>query len=415
MAPHLARPLAPYSFLQTARVEVSISEISYIALVRRIGRELSRNAPLEERQMSRSIFMRRWTGAALLLLLLTPAIFNARAADQQTDFTIDARSRKDVIANTLKILRERYVFPDVAKRMEEAIRGRVQRKEYDNVTSAKAFAKLLTDHLREVSHDKHIVVESSVAPIPERKNVEQTAQDREKDRARVRREESLGNYGFHKLERLSGNIGYMDMSAFYHAEFGGETAAASMAFLSNTDALIIDLRDNDGGRPDMVALLVSYLVDEPVELTGIYWRKDDRVQQSWTLPYVAGKKYLGKNVFILTSKEGTVSAAEALVYNLKILKRATIVGETTAGAANPGGMARVTEHFSMFVPTGRAYHPITRSNWEGVGIKPDIEVPASTALKTVHIEALKRLEASSRDEGQKQTLRGLIQAREKQQ
>ncbi len=353
---------------------------------------------------------------ATVIISLSPFIVITEAATNQTDFTIDARMRSEIIEKVLRILNERYVFPAVAKQMEDAIREGVRRKEYDDTTSANTFAKLLTYHLREVSHDKHIIIESSFDSIPESNEVEETPQDREIARARKRQEESQINYGFDKLEILSGNVGYLDMSVFCPAEFGGETAVAAMAFLNNTDALIIDLRDNDGGSPDMVALLTSYLFDKgPIHLTGIYWRKDNRIQESWTLPYLPGKKYVGKNVYILTSKDGTSSAAEAFVYNLKILKRAIVIGETTAGAANPGGTIRLNEHFTIFVPTGRAFNPITKSNWEGVGIPPDIEVPAATALKIAHIEAIKAIESSTLDQARNKYLRRLITAEEKKQ
>ena len=164
----------------------------------------------------------------------------------------------------------------------------------------------------------------------------------------------------------------------------------------------------------MVALLISYLVEQPTQLTGIYWRRDERIQESRTVEIPAGLKYLGKKVYVLTSNDGTVSAAEAFAYDLHLLKRATLVGETSAGAANPGGMVRLTEHFRMFVPTGRPVSPISGTNWEGVGVKPDIEAPARDALKLAHLDALRTLESASQDGERKSYLRSVIEAVEKQ-
>jgi C-terminal processing protease CtpA/Prc len=200
------------------------------------------------------------------------------------------------------------------------------------------------------------------------------------------------NFGFEKVERLDGNIGYLDLRGFFDAEAAGETAAAAMNFLGNTDALIIDLRQNGGGSPAMVSLLCSYLfAGERKHLNDLAWRgpEGERVEQWWTLPHVAGKRYSDKDVYILTSKR-TFSAAEEFTYNLKALKRATVVGEVTGGGAHPGGGQPINDHFAIWVPQGRAINPITKTNWEGTGVKPDTEVPANQALTTAHLAALKK-------------------------
>jgi len=200
------------------------------------------------------------------------------------------------------------------------------------------------------------------------------------------------NFGFEKVERLPGNVGYIDLRGFQPAQFGAETVVAAMNFLANTDALIIDLRRNGGGEPAMVALISSYLFGpEPVHLNDLYFRPDNSTRQWWTLPYVPGKRYgEKKEVYVLTSNR-TFSAAEEFTYNLKNLKRATIVGETTGGGAHPGGPRRINEHFGIWVPSGRAINPITKTNWEGTGVKPDVDVPADQALKVAHIAALKKV------------------------
>jgi hypothetical protein len=176
-----------------------------------------------------------------------------------------------------------------------------------------------------------------------------------------------------------------------HPEVAAEPAAAAMNFLANTDALIIDLRQNGGGGPQSVVLLCSYLFDKkPVHLNDLYWRKGNRTEEFWTLKEVAGKRYLGRDVYLLTSRR-TFSAAEEFAYDLQNLKRVTIVGERTGGGAHPGGGVPVAEHFVVFIPSGRAINPITKTNWEGIGVKPDVEVAADKALETAHQLAIKKL------------------------
>lgn len=306
------------------------------------------------------------------------------------DRTIDARERTEVIEGALTQLERAYVFPDVAKKMSAAIRARVERREYDDITSAQAFAKTLTDHLREVSRDKHLRVLYSATPLP--REAQEPSPD---ERARFVENARRANFGFERIERLPSNVGYLNLRGFSGMPEAGETAIAAMNFLANTEALVVDLRQNGGGAPAMIGLISSYLFDEEVHLNDFYWRESDSTRQFWTSPHVQGRRYGGqKPVFVLTSSR-TFSAAEEFTYNLKNLKRATIVGETTGGGAHPGGVRRITDNFGVWVPTGRAINPITKTNWEGVGIEPDVKVEAHLALKTAHLDALKKLRTAA--------------------
>ena len=337
--------------------------------------------------MHKRIAFRITVRLAVLSLLTLVAASMSVAQPEQPDLPIDAATRTQVIDTILKRLNDSYVFPEVAKKMEQSIRERVNKKEYDRITSSKEFATKLTSDLQAVSNDKHLRVRYSSQPIPERgPQREPTAEEREQRRRSL----TWMNHGFGRVERLPGNIGYLEFFNFADEELGADTVAAAMNFINGTDSLIIDMRNNGGGNPAMVALVCSYLFGpDPVHLNDLYWREGNRTEEFWTRKDLAGKRYLNKDVYVLTSKR-TFSGAEEFTYNLKNLKRATIVGETTGGGAHPGGGFRINEHFGVFVPTGRAISPITKTNWEGTGVTPDISVPADQALLVARLMALKK-------------------------
>ena len=338
----------------------------------------------------------------------------AQQANPPAGPALDNTVRSQVIESVLTKLNAEYVFPEVAKKMETAIHERMQKHEYDSLSEGKLFAERLTHDLQDISHDKHLRVRYSARPLPEESDQpDPTPADRQKAREAFVRSGTAMNWGFQKVERLKGNIGYLDFRFFGDPEQAGETLAGAMNFLANTDALIIDMRNNGGGDPGMVAVACSYLFDsEPIHLNDIYWRPNDSTRQFWTLPHLPGKRYLGKDVYVLTSKM-TFSGAEEFTYNLKTQKRAMIVGETTGGGANPGGSERVNAHFEVFVPAGRAINPITKTNWEGVGVKPDIDLPASQALLTAHKMALQKQIEKATDPDQKDALNEALKSIQK--
>jgi C-terminal processing protease CtpA/Prc len=299
---------------------------------------------------------------------------------------LDASVRTEIIETLLSKLRDLYVFPEIALQMEAAVRQHMHDGAYDDCTEGAAFAQRLTEHLRAVCHDLHLEVFYNG----------REASTREEERYEQIKLGEVQHFGFYKVERLAGNIGYLDIRALYAPDLAGEVAVAAMNFVADTYALIIDLRLNHGGSPEMIALLCSYLLPtRPVHLNTIYWRVPERADQFWTLPYVPGKRYLEKPVYVLTSSE-TFSGAEELAYNLKNLKRATLIGETTRGGAHPGRIHRLNAHFSVYIPNGRSINPITGTNWEGSGVSPDIAVPRMAALATAHRLACQHTLAISR-------------------
>jgi len=287
---------------------------------------------------------------------------------------IEAATRARAIDGVVANLNEFYVYPESAKKMEEALRERQKKGAYDAVTDGEKLATMLTDDLQQVSHDKHLHVMFSPEVLP--KGEPKRPPD---DEARMRTELERDNCAFEKVERLPSNIGYLKFNAFLDPAICGPTAMAAMNFLGNVDAIIFDLRANGGGDPKMIAFISTYLFGEPTHLNDLYNRKEDSTTQYWTMPYVPGKRLTGKPVFVLTSKR-TFSGAEEFSYNLKNLKRATIIGETTGGGAHPVSGHRVDDHFMIGVPFAKAVNPISKTNWEVRGVEPDVKVPADEAL-----------------------------------
>jgi retinol-binding protein 3 len=345
----------------------------------------------------------RVAAVATLLLPLQPGIrAQQSAASGAPDPAVDAAIRQRVIDGAIEHLRNAYIFADVAEKMAAAIRERAARSDYDAITGSRAFADALTNHLQEVSKDKHLRVLFNPEGFPERRTP--TTEERDRMRAAERR----GNYGFQRVERLDGNVGYIELRGFSGSPEAGPTAVAAMNFAAGTDALIFDLRANGGGSPAMIGLLSSYLFDDVMHLNDFYIRERNEHQQFWTSPHVQGQRYGNtKPVYILTSNR-TFSAAEEFTYNLKNLKRATVVGETTGGGAHPGGVRRITDHFGIWVPNGRAINPITKTNWEGTGIEPDLKVASADALKVAHIDALRKLRTTATDPRHQQELDRVI-------
>ena len=317
---------------------------------------------------------------ALLITALALAAFDLPA---QTAFVEPAEreigpdTRAEVIEATLEAIDRSYVFPEAARKMGEAVRERERAGAYDAIAGGREFARVLTGDLQAVSRDKHLRVVFGDANRPAGAPL-------------------LRNHGFERAEILPGNIGYIEVSSFLATgEAAAAAAAEAMSALADTDALIVDLRRNGGGSPRTVAMLSSYLFDQPTHLNSLYWREGERTDEFWTTREVSGRRFgQRKPVFVLTSKR-TFSGAEEFSYNLKALKRATLVGETTGGGAHPGSIRRVHELFTVFVPTGRAINPITRGNWEGTGVAPDVAVPAEQALDHARELARKALATAS--------------------
>jgi len=322
----------------------------------------------------------------------------------QKDMAIDKAARDAVLEGVIAKLDRGYVFPDKAVAIEKDLRARMAHGDFDAIDSAQGLAERLTDLLQGTTSDKHLEVRYFEQAIPASADggpspQEQAAEDLHQKQV---------NYGFANVGRLHFNIGLLELHAFGRPQHTAERTAAAMSLLGDTDALIVDLRECHGGDPDTVMQVASYLFDQPTHLNDIYFRDEGRTEQRWTTASVTGKRYgQTRPLYVLTSGE-TASGCEDFAYALKNAGRARIVGEVTAGAAHAGSPQRLTEHFMMFVPSGRPINPVTHGDWEGTGVIPDIKTSAKKALDTAQLKILQGMVASERDPARKDEMQRSI-------
>lgn len=301
-----------------------------------------------------------------------------------------SKEEKAVIVQAVsENLQTTYVDLEVAQEMTSALKSSLKSDNYKSITNPEEFAKTITQDLQNVSHDLHLKLKYEPKKISQSKRVmpEEMKVKRKKMMAMKMAEV---NYGFTEVKVLNGNIGYLNLRMFADTAYAKNAATAAMNFLYNTNAIIIDLRENGGGVPSMMQLLSSYFTDaKPVLLSNFYERKTDAKTQLFTIETIDGKRMTNKPLYILTSKK-TFSAAEAFTYTLKHLDKAVVVGEVTKGGANRTKTINLSSDFSISVPYIKAIHPVTLSNWEGKGVQPNIETSNNEAFVIAYIDAINK-------------------------
>lgn len=319
------------------------------------------------------------------LLFVTLASLSALAV-------LAAPPTEPLVSAAARALEDHYVFPAVGRSIADHLRARERAGAYATATDPVELARLLTVDVQSVNGDKHLRVRPAAgAPGGSSRR---------------------GPAGpvLARAEVLPGDIGYLDVRLFPPLAQAEREIAGAMQAVAGTRALIIDARGHRGGAPDTVAFFCSYLFDaEPVHLNSLYSRATDRTTDYYTDPTVPGTRFgPDKPIYVLTSG-GTFSAGEELCYNLQTRKRATLVGETTGGGANPGRTHALPGGFSIFVSDGRAINPVTGTNWEGVGVQPDVPVPAAEAFVTAYRRALEGLDLAALAPAERARLDELLQ------
>jgi hypothetical protein len=307
------------------------------------------------------------------------------------DIRLDEATRQKTIDAISERLTEYYVYPDVAANMIQAVRDHQKHGDYTSIVDGNEFADALLRDLRAVSQDRHLFVGYEPFILPTHSgSSDEPRQPSPADEARFRTMLEHDNCSFSKVEILNHNIGYIKFGAFPDPNLCGPTVVAAMNFVAHTDALIFDLRENHGGDPSMVDFMVSYLFREPTHINDLTNRHDNETHQYWTLPWIPGPRFIDQPVYVLTSHE-TFSGGEEFTFDLKTQKRATIVGETTGGGAHPVRGMPAGDHFTIGVPFGRPINPVTKGDWEGKGVEPDVKVSAADALTTAEKLAAEKL------------------------
>jgi Peptidase family S41/N-terminal domain of Peptidase_S41 in eukaryotic IRBP len=293
---------------------------------------------------------------------------------------------REIVQTAMAILRSRYVFPERAAEAAASIEASLAAGEYDGLDEPE-LAERLTTQLYAVCADKHLRVRAHPEPRRPPPAPGRAGPGRPDMQAIGR----LDNFGIHRVERLEGNVGYIDLHRVAMPQNAGASIAAAMELVSGTYALIIDLRRNGGGSPDGVVFWCSYLFDGPgTHLNDIYEAETGETRQFWSVPYVPGTRYLDKPVYLLTSHD-TFSGGEDFCYTLQALERAELIGETTGGGAHPTGMRPLSPTMAIAVPFARSVNPITGTNWEGTGVVPDVSVPAEEAYNVAYGMALRHV------------------------
>lgn len=326
-------------------------------------------------------------------------VFSIGVYSQEKEINFSDLNKKQIIDSLYKKLEEYYIQPKANAAINKKLNENLKKGLYKNILTPNEFALKLSTDLVDASKDLHFRVMYDPSWAESQKNIKEKV-TQQKIKAEELAEAKKKNFGFVQSKILEGNIGYLEFNYFEDPAIASETAASTMQFLSNTDALIIDLRKNNGGVMEMGQFISSYFFsNKELPLYKYYYYEEKRKKierEMWLLPSVPGKRLDEIPIYILTSG-GTFSAAEWMTYSLQNLKRAIIVGEKTAGGAHPITRTVLADGLSVNIPFGEVKDPITNMDFEGKGVMPDVLCKSEEAVNTSHLLALQQLSLQNKD------------------
>jgi hypothetical protein len=343
------------------------------------------------------------TALLLLMLFLAPQA-NAQFARPGDLPPLDAAARAAIVDSLTAVIDSVYVLEEPAKRIVAGLRKNLADGAYADISDPAEFAQRLQEDAQGINHDGHFGIAALMPLDPT--VVEAQLDEDPADVARQQRMTRAKNFGFRKAEILPGGVAYLRFDQFSHGDDAFAAAAAAMNFLANSNALIIDLRNNGGGSAAMIRFICGYLFEEETHLINWDIRAEKKTVQSYSPDYVPGRRLTEQPVYVLTSGN-TFSAAEEFTFDLRNLERAIVVGDTTGGGGHTvsGNVFDFVDYRILIrLPYGRAYNPETNEGWEGVGVAPHIAVPADQALEAAHADALRKFIEAEEDEPYKASL-----------
>jgi len=313
--------------------------------------------------------------------------------------------KRQTVEDLASLLPERYAYKDMGPKLQKLLRDNLKAGKYDRFTTPLEFSEAITNDLRSLQADRHLALNynpeaPATSPSPGPASTPQPVLPEERARRASEFNRQM-NFGFKDVRFLYGNVGYLKFDYFdSYLDYSRPVVDAAMGFFRNSDVLLIYLRENGGGSGEMVNYIAGFFLKERVHSGSSYNRLTDSSTEEYIDPQPREKQLGDMPLYILTSKN-TISAAEALTYHLKYLRGAVVIGEASAGAANPGRVMRLNNLFTAFIPNRHGIHIVTKTNWEGTGVPVDIAVPPDDALRVAKLQALTRLRDKAVDPQQK--------------
>jgi hypothetical protein len=310
-----------------------------------------------------------------LLLFITVLIvfILTQSCSVQSGKTITEKRIETLIDSISIFLNQYYVFPEIAKRIEVQLKNDYVKGHFSKIKNDEEFAEKVNLEMKSIANDLHLrfeMVSGSRSPGSKRYRA---------PNYNYQMVYGILEFGFFRTGKMENDIGYLEILGFPPLKSSKESIDGALKSLIDSKALVIDLRRNGGGIPETIMYICSYFFEKPTHINSIYWRYLDTTVDFITLEKVGGQKMVNTPICVLISSN-TISGGEEFAYDIQTQKRGVLIGEVTAGGANPSDIL-VFDNFRISIPTGRAINPITKTNWEGVGVKPDYEIEASKALE----------------------------------
>ena len=309
---------------------------------------------------------------------------------QSQQILVDQQDKEKIVGKISKLFEEKYTIPELGEKCAKDILVALKSNVYDTLTDAKEFTEKLTVDLQKITNDKHIKFR-----LIEASDIGENQEGSLHHPVRLFRLMQKEHVGFARFDWLEEEIGYLDIRRFYSPTEAKEVVISAMNFIAGANDIIIDLRENQGGAGELLPFFCSYFFEKSTQLSSYYSREDDFTQEFWTYDNFTDKRFIDVPLFLLTSKK-TFSAAEMFAYDLKVLHRAILIGDSTGGGAHSVDLFKIDDRFEIYISTSRAINPVTGSNWEGIGVIPDILVPSEVVLDTAIVLAKKAAQEYSK-------------------